>query len=182
MQGTERKRNRETQRNKGKKEKQGRIPSAVLFVPRTKGGELANRLKEKEKELAANSLQTVRIVEQNGERLEHILTKKDPMGDVKCERNDCLLCLTQEKERGRCRKRGVVYKITCNECKNEGKECQYLGETARSTYLRCSEHYKDFQNKSEGSHMVRHMLEKHPDTKIEHQKPENLFKMDIKLR
>ena len=40
---------RKEKQNDQNKEKQ---PSAVLFVPRTRGGKLANLLKEKEKELA----------------------------------------------------------------------------------------------------------------------------------
>ena len=66
-----------------------------------RAGKTDNR---KELELSKVSLQRVKIVEKNGSKLEHLITKPDPFGDPKCERGDCLLCQTSEKETGRCRK------------------------------------------------------------------------------
>ena len=44
----------------------------------------------------------------NGNKLEHTLVKKDPFGEDMCSRQDCLLCLTQEKPEGRCRKTNLL--------------------------------------------------------------------------
>ena len=77
-------------------------------------------MKLKEEEIGRITSQRVRIVERNGERLEHLLTKPDPFGEEKCSDKSCLLCLTSKKEAGRCRKTNLVYKIECTVCKGKG--------------------------------------------------------------
>ena len=102
-----------------------------------------------------------------------------------------------------CKKRSVVYKTYCNTCKmheikkiqgnNSGennnvnkrkrneKELEnikvftYIGETSRSAMERGEEHMKDLEFYREKSHMLKHIVEFHPDsdpTEIE-------FKMEI---
>ena len=160
----DRKEERKEEKHEEKKEKkERREPTTVLFVPRTEGGALATLLKKKEKELEMFSTHRVRIIERNGERLEHILTKPDPFGEDKCEKMDCLLCQTNEKEKGTCKKTNVVYKIECRLCRKGGKEGIYWGETARSSQLRGGEHSKEYRNNTEKSHMRQHMKEKHPE-------------------
>ena len=58
-----------------------RNPSAVIFIPRTKGGELAKRIREKEIELNKHTIQRVKIIERNGDRLQHVLVRTDHYGD-----------------------------------------------------------------------------------------------------
>ena len=82
--------------------------------------------------MARNSYQTVRIVQRNGDRVENLLVQQDPFGEEKCDRQDCLLCLTTDKEKGVCRKTNRVYCNSCTTCSKEGGRCQYWGETARS--------------------------------------------------
>ena len=77
-------------------------------------------LKAKEAEIGKVTCHRVRIVQRNGERLEHLLTKSDPFGDSKCSKESCLLCLTSEKEKGMCKKTNMVYKIECLVCKSKG--------------------------------------------------------------
>ena len=116
------------QKDKNKQKKRNittKTPAAILFVPRTKGGELATLIRAAEEDLSRNSLQTIKVIERNGDKLENILVRKDPVGDEKCEEEGCLICLTQEKEGGTCRKPNVVYKISCNTCKTKGEECNY---------------------------------------------------------
>ena len=96
-----------------------------MFVPRTRGGELARRLKEKELELAKHTFQAVRIVERNGHRLEHLLVKQDPFGDERCTRRDCLMCITAEKDIGQSRKTNIVFVTDCKLCRGEGGKFQY---------------------------------------------------------
>ena len=66
-------------------------PSAILFVPRTKEVKLADLLREKELELSKTLKQKVKIVERSGTRLEHLLCKSDPWGDLDCGRDNCLI-------------------------------------------------------------------------------------------
>ena len=149
---------------KGQEKKQ---PSAVLFVPRTKGGKLATLLKEKGKELAINNIQTVRIVKKkNGDRLEHILAKADPVGEERCDRPECLLCQTNPEGVGRCRTTNIVYKTTCRRCEEKGVNTEYWGESARSGYQRGSEHSTDLRDGRESSHMARHLAMAHSEVDL----------------
>ena len=102
-----------------------------------------------------------------------------------------------------CKKRSVVYKTYCNTCKmheieklkvsdsgednngNKRKRCDrelenikvftYIGETSRSAMERGEEHMKDLEFYREKSHMLKHIVEFHPDSN-----PSEIeFKMDI---
>ena len=135
--GVKRKRNKDN-RKETTEEKEGteKEPITVLFVPRTPQGELAKLIKQKEEEIRKLTTHRIRIVERNGTKIEHILTKPDPFGVEKCQKDTCLVCLTDEKEKGRCKTKNVVYKIECKICKKEGKSGVYWGETARTAQLR----------------------------------------------
>ena len=47
---------------------------------------------------------------------------------------------------------------------------KYIGETSRSGYERLREHYKDLENISPRSHMLKHYIEKHKEIKVEEMK------------
>ena len=100
-----------------------------------KGGELLRRLKEKEDEISKFSMQTVKLIKRNGDKLENILIRKDPIGETKCSRDNCFVCKTQVKEKGVCRGANVVYSISCNTYREGGVESTYWGESARAPYL-----------------------------------------------
>ena len=42
---------------------------------------------------------------------------------------------------------------------------KYIGETHKSTYERGHEHIRDYKDLSEHSHLLKHLLEKHPNLK-----------------
>lgn len=107
------------------------------------------------------------------------------IGGLRCGSEDCLLCLTEDKEEGRCRKTNLVYKTTCNTCTSLGSRCEYWGETSRSSYLRGPEHLKYFTNKTEQSNMFKHIQARNLQFNLqdpENRKAENLFKMKIQRR
>ena len=139
----------------------------MLFVARTKNGELADLLRKKEEEINKFSKQKVKIIERNGKRIEHILCKSDPWKDELCSRHDCFMCKTAEKEVGHCRKQNITYKITCKLCKSKGSKVEYWGESSRAGYLRGREHYRDLETLSEASHMARHLRTQHPDVNLQ---------------
>ena len=114
-------------------------------------------MQEKEKEITNFSLQTVKIIERNGEKLEDILVSKDPVGDTRCDRIDCFMCMTQKRDKGMCRKANVVYSITCNTCKTGGDMSTYWGETARALYWKGVEHQAVYNKREDGSHMLKHI-------------------------
>ena len=69
---------------------------------------------------------------------------------------------------GICRKRKAS-EAAEDEKKKESEKppVKYVGETSRSGYERIKEHYKDLENLSAQSHMLKHYIEKHKDIKIE---------------
>ena len=66
---------------------------AVLFVPHNTKEELRKKLQEKEDELArVFNRKRVKIRERGGPSLESMLCRKNPWGEVLCERSDCRVC------------------------------------------------------------------------------------------
>ena len=114
--------------------------TAVMFVSRTPRGELASRLREKEKELGKIGTMRMKILERNGAKLVNTLTRSDPWGDESCGRGDCRTCQTEEKGKYKCRVRNITYKNTCIACAEQGKRTEYLGESSCSLYERTKEH------------------------------------------
>ena len=133
----------------------------VLFVPQTPGGELANRLREAEKQLAELTGEKVKIVEKGGRTLKNTLHKSNPWTGGFCGRKDCLPCMTGD-EKGDCMKRNIVYETNCIRCKENGKESIYVGESARTSYERGKEHQDDYQKEKADSHMEKHAQTEHP--------------------
>ena len=101
-----------------------KTPSAVIFIPRTSGGELMKIIREKEQELSKHTLQTVKVVERNGSKLEHLLVKVDPVGEGLCERPECFSCLTSDKDNSKCRQTNIVYKVDCKLCGRNREKVQ----------------------------------------------------------
>ena len=65
---------------------------AVIFVPRTRSGELAKLLREKEQEMENLTGYRFKIVERTGLNLERLLHKSNPWSGEDCARDSCLLC------------------------------------------------------------------------------------------
>ena len=86
--------------------------------------------------------------------MERILTKCDNWQGEDCERSNCLLCKTQKSndKKQSCKKRNVVYKISCLECLKSGQKSYYYGESCRSCYERGREQCES------DSHMLKHVL------------------------
>ena len=55
----------------------------------------------------------------------------------------------------------VGYTVTCILCKNNGKVMKYVGETARSLYLRSKEHWALMKRKAQSSSLHSHNMEYH---------------------
>ena len=145
---------------------------SVLFVPRTRRGELAARLRKEEEEISRLTGYKVKIVERSGMKVQGILHNSNPWADELCEREDCPICVREGG--GQCKKRNIVYKTTCLACKEKGKEASYYGETARSGYERGNEHWEDYEKLDKESHMLKHHVLAHAD------KPDKLdFSMKI---
>ena len=44
--------------------------------------------------------------------------------------------MKEEGEWGRCKREGILYQITCEDCKRKGKKAGYRGESSSSAYVR----------------------------------------------
>ena len=69
------------------------------------------------------------------------------------------MCNSGGKE-GICRKTGVGYRITCNECGDE-EVAKYEGETGRNMFTRGCEHAHDVAKKAVDKPLWKHILDKH---------------------
>ena len=146
-------------KSKGKKSTTTQV-KAVLFVPRTKGGELAKRLRTEEENLEGITGYRLKIVERSGKQVRREFCKSNPWAGTPCQRTGCLVC-EQEGGEGDCRKRGILYKTTCLQCKGTDKEASYIGESARSGYERGLDHQRDYESMELDSHMMKHQILSH---------------------
>ena len=90
----------------------------------------------------------------------------------------CLVCkpneYSSEKSSISCRKMNIGYSLECLLCKSRGKEAYYHGESARSGYLRQSEHARALHKKSKDSVLYKHVISEHID-----EQEDTDFKMNI---
>ena len=180
-------------------EDEGRA-KAVIYVPHTHGSRLAKAMREKENELEKLTGYRVKIVEKAGDPLERIIVKSNPWSGQDCERGGCFLCQTKQKTEKQstqsCSKRSAVYETWCETCKKEEEKkiekleeetgekldemkravrlYKYVGETNRSTYERGYEHLMDMRQISKGSHILKHLVDKHEG--------ENIDKIDFRMK
>ena len=152
----------------------------VMFVDQTVGGELAKRLQAAEDRLALMTGYRVRVSETSGSQLCRILPNTNPWSGSHCGRANCYTCGQGGEKLEDCKRRNVLYELSCTLCEKEEEEnderghrrrkvrrgmqggAVYVGETGRSIFERSSEHVKDAQSQKEESHMVKHWLTDHP--------------------
>ena len=153
--GPKKKEDKPTKKKEDEKEK----PLTIMFVPRTNGGMLANRLKEAESKLDDITDTKVRIVERCGVQLAKLLTKSNPWQPTPCNFQVCQACKGPHPEDNpKCTIRGVTYVNTCLTCKQEGVESVYIGETSRTLRERYGEHHggREEANNHMHSHEATH--------------------------
>ena len=150
-------------RRQGQKSEKDQVETVtVLFVPRTPGGELAERLRKVEREISFLTGDIVKIVERSGSAMKGLLVKSNPGADGGvCDRKDCPICNHGEGKNGNCKKRNVVYKTICDRCKEKGQDRCYYGETSRTGFERGGEHWRDYRDGAEESHMYKHWMNDH---------------------
>merc|ERR1711954_427636 len=76
-----------------------------------------------------------------------------------CGRDLCWTCNSGQP--GKCLKKGLVYKIICSTCQEEGARTEYIGETSRSSFHRGWEHQVAIQKRSKESPLIEHWEEAH---------------------
>ena len=104
-----------------------------------------------------NPKKRFRIIEKGGPTIERSLMKPNPIGKEGCEKSDCIVC-NQVGGGKLCHKGNVCYTM---DCKVNGCDAGYDGETHRNAYTRGLEHMKKYQRGDESSFILKHQVEKH---------------------
>ena len=89
--------------------------AAPLFVPATRDGVLASRLRLEEEKLGKLVGWRYKIVERGGNMLRDLLTRSNIFEKEKCGRLGCVSCSMGAKPQN-CRRRGIMYETFCTEC------------------------------------------------------------------
>ena len=140
----EREREQERHAKKLNSYKKGNMKS-VMFIPYTPDSTLQKLYTEE----VRRSQLPIKIVERAGISLKRQLQKSDPFVRKNCGRNNCFPCTSGGK--GSCRLVGINYGIHCCECEQEDGEKVYLGQSARTGFIRGEEHWNDFEHRRENS-------------------------------
>ena len=93
-------------------------------------------------------------MEKVGTTLKRMLPKSNLFKPRHCEREDYLVCRSNEK--GPCDRQGVRYEIKCARCDNV-----YMAEKSRSAYARGIEHMNSLNKEEERSVLGKHCRDKH---------------------
>ena len=152
--------------------------TACIFVDQTPGGELAGRLRKSGRRLEQVTGFEIKVVEMGGSKLQHLLPNTNPWSGAKCGRDECVTCGQGGEKLPNCFQRNLLYESKCMECdrktgmedqegsdskggKGKKKEAVYVGETSRSIYERSKEHWGDWRDGKEDSHILKHWLTEH---------------------
>lgn len=111
-------------------------------------------LKREIEEVMRTNGMKVRVVEKGGRQVGNIVQRSD-VEPVKDCGKECSIC--RSSPGGQCWKEGVCYSVTCTVCEEEGIQAKMFGETGRSARIRCSEHYKAFQERKKNSNLWEHV-------------------------
>ena len=154
---------RKTTKKSGKERITTQEIETVMFVPQTPGGELAKLLQEADdKFTAGKGVGKIKMIERGGSTLKQLLCRSNPWATDGCGRGEqCFPCKEEGGAGGNCQLEGVVYKITCQECKMRGVDSEYVGESSRTAFLRGSEHLEDLRKKNDSSPLWKHCMEEH---------------------
>ena len=138
---------------------------SVMFVQRTDGGLLVEKLRKEEAVIAERAGYRVKIVEKAGTKLTDLLVRSDPYGGLPCGREDCLPCNSKAATNKMipCWRTSLTYKATCNRCKSKGIKAEYLGESSKSLRDRSSAHRKALRGAQTSSFMLKHNLLHHQE-------------------
>ena len=101
------------------------------------------------------------MIEKSGKKVKNILQKNDPLADIACYKEECLVCSTAKK--GGCRSSGVTYNLKCNG--EETCNFSYTGQTGKNGYTRGKEHLDDYRKGNGSSVMWKHCQNTHAGRK-----------------
>ena len=162
---------------------------ATLLVPYTMGSRLKEEMQQAEDRFVALvGGSRVRMVEQGGNVMGHLLGRGDPWASGRsCDDASCMTCSSRRwlreeqksaKKEGRklpdclivksshqCRREGLNYSLQCLDCALEGVRSVYWGESGRSARLRHQEHAAGVDRGDVANPLVLHSVECHGGSK-----------------
>ena len=138
---------------------------SVFFVENTEEGELMSRMKELMRRLTPSLGFKIKIVERSGSSLRSKFPLSTLWEGTKCGRQDCTTCNQGGEKLPPCTRTSVLYENVCSKCSKELEDVKegsiYIEESSRTIYERSKEHWKDWQSRSEKSHVLGHQVETH---------------------
>ena len=87
------------------------------------------------------------------------MIKHDPLKRGGCGDDKCMVCCSGG--RGDCRKNGAGYRISCQECSQDGLVANYEGETGSNAYSRGLEHQNGLKHEEESIPLWKHCTIQH---------------------
>ena len=141
----------------------------VIFVGFSPNGELAKRVREELGDLEQTLGFRVRVVEKTGTPLRLLFSPTKLWEGVMCGREACTTCNQGGEKLPPCTKRSLVYESVCRLCnptistkeeagryQDQDKPSVYVGETSKSIAERSADHLRDYRDKKEDSHILKH--------------------------
>ena len=140
--------------------------STVMFVPATPGSHLIRAMVEKEEQNNQGRDWRVKFVEKGGTSLKWQVQKNNPWSGTGCQDQECFSCSSSTDKKPDCRRTGVGYRISCLECRQEGRVVVYEGETGRNMNTRGREHLRDLKDRKTNKPLWSHCLEQHDGREV----------------
>jgi hypothetical protein len=151
------------------------INHAPLIINPTYDSKLVEIMRKICEETARTTGIRIKVMERGGQKIRHD-AKSDPKATKECKRELCLIC--RGERGGRCSDYGIVYRVTCITCKEQGgergggrKKVVYIGETGKNGYLRGIEHERAAEILQENNAIGKHCIMEHriikPELKME---------------
>ena len=101
----------------------------------------------------------IKVVEKGGQTVKSLLQRSDISPSLTCWDENCPVCLTNGK--GACCVEGVVYRVWCLVCEQNGINASMFGETGRTAKVRCSEHRSQLMKRKPSSNLWEHVCVQH---------------------
>ena len=124
------------------------------MVPTTPGSELAKGIGTIILQAGGPVGTQTKVLEHPGTNVNLGISPNNPFPRTKCHREDCPYAEADQPCRERCMNVGSIYKATCTKCEHIQERDQiqeedrehhvYIGETARTVYIRRKEHIRDY--------------------------------------
>ena len=117
--------------------------TSTLTVPATPNSSLAEMVRQNLNKSRQPEGTRTKVIEDGGKDTKAGLVKSNQFPRVRCDRDQCILCIQQhEQKQIQCDKGNVGYEYTCTRCPTKSV---YVGESSRTVFTRIGEHMADYR-------------------------------------